>query len=437
MTCRQPNPSPRFPSPPMRILAPLLLLSSLPLLPASLAAQGVVAIKAGRVVTMAGADLTDVTVLVENGRITKLGADVEVPWNAQVIDATTKVVMPTYVLAHSSGGMRGSNENLANVPYLTVQDAVDPSSRFFDEALRNGIAAIHVIPGNRTLIGGQGMVCKPYGQTVEDLAIRARGGLKISLHADRGGAVAQVRKLRRAFDDVREAVADLERQRKEFEAEKAASGDTKKEFEGKLDLTKQPTADLLARKNTAFFYVPDAAMVPEALRIAKDYGFDAVYVLGERVHRAVARLSGLDHPVVLTGDLEFWEKDEVTGKQTKICPAAELYRRGVPFALDVSTGQSGAERYPWWQMATLMRNGVDRATALQSLTTIPAKILGLDAELGSLEVGKRASLQILTGDPLAATTWVDAVLVDGELVYERSKDPRLQHLFGVSQETDK
>ena len=142
-------------------------------------------------------------------------------------------------------------------------------------------------------------------------------------------------------------------------------------------------------------------------------------------------------PMKVSIRLIVWEKDEVTGKQTKICPAAELYRRGVPFALDVSTGQAGADRYPWWQMATLMRNGIDRATALQSLTTVPAKILGLDAELGSLQVGKRASLQILTGDPLAATTWVDEVLVDGELVYERSKDPRLQHLFGVSQETDK
>lgn len=430
MTPRSTSSSLRFPPPPMRLLATLFLLSSL-------AAQNTVAVKAGRVITMAGPDLTNVTVLLENGRITKIGADVEVPWNAQVIDATDKVVMPTYVLAHSSGGMRGANENLANVPYLSVQDAVDPSSRFFDEVLRNGIGAIHVIPGNRTLIGGQGMVCKPYGQTVEDLAIRARGGLKVSLYAERGGAVAQVRKLRRALDDVRDAVADLARRKQEFEAEKAASGDTKKEFEDKLDLTKQPTADLLAKKNTAYFYVPDAAMVPEALRIAQDYGFDTVYVLGERVHRAIARLSGLAHPVVLTGDLEFWEKDEVTGKQVKICPAAELFQRGVPFALDVSTGQNGADRYPWWQMATLMRNGVDRTTALHSLTTVPAKVLGLETELGSVAVGMRASLQILTGDPLSATTWVDAVILDGELSYERSKDQRLQHLFGTSQETDK
>ena len=59
-----------------------------------------------------------------------------------------------------------------------------------------------------------------------------------------------------------------------------------------------------------------------------------------------------------------------------------------------------------------------------------AKILGLDDQVGTLEVGKRANIQILTGDPLQATTWVDKVLLDGDVVYDRSKDARLQYLFG-------
>ena len=63
---------------------------------------------------------------------------------------------------------------------------------------------------------------------------------------------------------------------------------------------------------------------------------------------------------------------------------------------------------------------------------VPAKILGLDDQVGTLEVGKRANIQILTGDPLKATTWVDKVLLDGEVVYDRSKDARLQYLFGKS-----
>jgi imidazolonepropionase-like amidohydrolase len=91
-------------------------------------------------------------------------------------------------------------------------------------------------------------------------------------------------------------------------------------------------------------------------------------------------------------------------------------------------------RYPWWQMATAIRNGVDADEALKSLTIVPAKILGLDDQVGTLEVGKRANLQVLTGDPLQAETWVEKVLLDGEVVYDRSKDARLQYLFGKTDE---
>jgi hypothetical protein len=59
----------------------------------------------------------------------------------------------------------------------------------------------------------------------------------------------------------------------------------------------------------------------------------------------------------------------------------------------------------------------------------PAQLLGLGDQIGSLGEGKLGNLQILTGDPLQATTWVETVVLEGQVVYERSKDPRLQYLF--------
>ena len=64
------------------------------------------------------------------------------------------------------------------------------------------------------------------------------------------------------------------------------------------------------------------------------------------------------------------------------------------------------------------------------MTITPAAILGLEDQFGSVEEGKIANLQILTGDPLQATTWVETVLLEGKVVYERSEDPRLKYLFG-------
>ena len=107
------------------------------LLSSPIASQDLVAIKAGKVITVTRGEIENAVILIENGRITKIGTDIEPSWEAKVIDASDKVVMPTYVLAHASGGMSGANENMSNVPYLTVQDAVDPSSTWFEEALRN------------------------------------------------------------------------------------------------------------------------------------------------------------------------------------------------------------------------------------------------------------------------------------------------------------
>lgn len=432
MTDLERRPNPPFDRSMTRFSLPLAVLLSATLLPG----QDAVAIKAGTLHTITRGTLKDAVILIENGRIVKIGEDLEPSWNAKVIDASDKVVMPTYVIAHTEGGMNGGNEQMANVPYLTVQDAIDPSSSYFEEALRNGIGTVHVIPGNRTLIGGLGMVVRPHGRTVEDMTVRTKGGMKLSLEGS-GSRMAQIRKLRRAFEETAEYLADYNRRKAEFEKEKAAGAiDEKKEWEEEIDPKKKPLIDLLEGKDTAYLYVPSAAEIPEALRIANSHKFETVMVLGPQCYKAAHRLSGLGKPVILEADMEIWETDPETDEETQICPAAELQKRGIPFALSVDTGGgrrgggSDSARYPWWQMASAIRHGVSRKAAIESMTIIPARILGLDGEVGSIEEGKVANLQILTGDPLAATTWVDTVLLEGAIAYERDKDPRLLHLFG-------
>ena len=408
---------------------------------ASLQGQDIVAIKAGKLITMAGNALSDAVVIIENGKIKVIGnaKDVEVPWDAKVIDASKKVVMPTYVIAHTNGGMSSGNERMANVPYLTVQDAVDPASKYFEESLRNGVGTVHVIPGNQTLLGGSGMVVKPYGKTVEDMAVLSKTGLKMSLAAGgRGGGsrMAQIQKMRRALKDIKDYMADYERRKKEFEEEKAAGATEKEKFEEKIDEKKQPVVDLLEGKASAYFYVPSTVELHEAIRLVKKYKLKVVLVLGSRCHQAAKTLKDLKTPIVLDATMEYFEKDPETEEEEKHCPAASFSKAGVTWAMSLGTGSTAMNRYPWWQMAVAIRNGVSRDEALKALTTVPAKILGIDDQVGTLEVGKRANLQILTGDPLKATSWVDKVLLDGEVVYERAKDARLQYLFGKSDDDD-
>ncbi|MDP6928679.1 MAG: amidohydrolase family protein [Planctomycetota bacterium] len=419
----------------------LAIVITLSALTAHLGAQAeLVAVKAGKVITMTGTNLENAVILIENGLIKEISTDVKPAWNAKVIDASDRVVMPTWVLAHTSGGMSGANENLANVPYLTVDDAIDPSSGFFTDCLRNGIGTLHVIPGHATLIGGQSMVVRPHGRTVEDMVVKSRAGLKLSLQASGGSRMGQIRKLRRAFQDVQDHIKDFARRKQEFEQEKAA-GATEKEFEEKPDPKKQPVIDMLEGKLAGYLYVPSAAEMAEALRLASQNKFPLVLVLGARCHMASSLLKRHGKPVILDPSFDYRETDPETDEETHICAAAELAKQNIEFALSVNasgygssyrggSGSTSPQRYPWWQMATCIKHGVDRKTALEAFTTVPAKILGMEKEVGTIEAGKIANLQILTGDPLKATTWVETVLLEGEVVYERSKDRKLKHLFG-------
>ncbi|MEO0481370.1 MAG: amidohydrolase family protein [Planctomycetota bacterium] len=405
----------------------------------SLAAQELLAVRGGTVHTMKDGVMENATILIEDGVITAIGTEVEVPWNATVVDAEGKIVLPSYVLAHSSGGMGGQNERMANVPFLTVEDALDPSSQYFEDGRRNGIGTMHIIPGNRTLIGGQGMIVRPFGKTVEDMALATRTGLKMSLQASGGSRLQQIRGMRNALRDAARAQDELARKRELFEQEQAAGAIPEdQEFEEELDERQAPVAKLLNGELRGFLYVPGAPEVAEVEQMKADYPvLDLALIVGPRCYKAADRLAALGFPVILDSSaLEYTETDPLTDEDTLICPAKVFSDAGIDFALSLSSGITGASRYPWWQMAVMVRHGVGRDQALRSLTTRPAEILGLDDRIGSLAEGMTANVQILTGDPLSATTWVDTLVLDGEVVYRRSEDRRLKILFGENDDAE-
>lgn len=390
--------------------------------------QDLVAIKAKTIHTITGPSIQDGVILLQNGRIKTIAkaSDVEIPWSATVIDASDKIVMPTWVLAHSSGGMRGSNESMQNVPWLTVADAIDPASTYFEGMLRNGVGTVHVLPGNNTLLAGSGLVVRPFGRTVEDMTVAANTGMKMSLLAGGGSRLQKIREMRRAIAEIREYLANFHREKTEFEKEQAAGAIPKdKKWEKEIDRKKQAAVDLIEKKLKGWLYVPSFAELDEALRMGKD--LDLNFVLGANLDEAMPLLTKLKAAVVLDGALEYFETDPETRKEKQYCSAKMLADAGVPFALSLAS--SGPSSYPWWQFGTCVRNGISRQQALEALTMVPAKMLGLSDQVGSLEVGKLGNIQILTGDPLQATTWVDTVVLEGAVVYERSKDPRLKYLF--------
>ncbi|MEQ8764248.1 MAG: amidohydrolase family protein [Planctomycetota bacterium] len=384
-------------------------------------AQESIAIRGGRVITMAGPVLENGTVLIRDGKIAAVGTDVKVPVEARVIDANGKVVMPGFVEAHSSEGMTRSNETNPVVPYLSVLDTVDPMRSYFEDARRNGTTTVAVVPANRTMIGGQAAILKTGPDFVDAMILRREAGIKISFepqgNASRMGHLAALRK---ELADAKKAASE-----KPKEGEEAPQSPTDAALEAAMK-------KLVQGEMPVFLYCDTAMDVAPALKLTEEYGFRPILVLGRDCYKAADQIAKAGLTVVLDPNLVFWETDERTGEDRKIVVTEVFEKAGVPFTFQVDSGAStnlGAN-YLWYQAATAVKYGLPREKALEALTILPARLLGVDRYVGSLEVGKEGDVIVLTGDPLEVQTWVETTICRGEVVYERANDAQLQRLLG-------
>ncbi len=387
-----------------------------------------IVIKASKIITIVGKDIRTGIILIEDGIIKAVGGDVEIPWDADVIEAKDKVVMPGFVLAHTSSGLDRANENVPEVPFISTFDSIDPLSTYFEDSLRDGVVAMLVLPGNNTLLGGTGTVVRPHGRTLEAMLIKRYTGLKISLQPTKNTSrMGHMQRFRRYMNDLKDYLEEYEQRKKDAE-------DEKKPFDEEIDPRKQSMIDLLDKKLTAFIYCDRASDVPKAIEIQKTHKLNTVLVLNPDCYKAVDLIAKSKLPVILSPQLIIWETNEETNEEDmKIVPMI-FHKAGVKFAFQTDTSQYG-RRYLWYQAATALRHGMKRTEALKSITLYPAQFIGVDDRLGSIEVGKEATLLFLTGDPLDAQTWVDQVMIAGEIVYERAKDKRLKKLLEKPEET--
>jgi imidazolonepropionase-like amidohydrolase len=367
------------------------------------------AIKNARILTISGAEIEGGSVIVKGGRIEAVGKDLEIPWDAKVVDAGGRTLLPGLIEAHTFRGLDRPNERMPSVPFVSAFDAVNPVDPYFEDALRQGICALGVSPGHDTLIGGQICLMKPAGGTTERMLLGKNAFLKISLKPRAGTSrMAHVAALRRELDEARDA--------------------EKEKSEGEAAAKREPLLRLLRGALPAMVYCPTASDVLKAIELSETYKFRVTLVLGRDGWKAVDEIAKRKLDVVLAPELAYWETDEETREEVRRHGAAPFAKAGVRFALQTDGSPYGGA-YLWYQAAQALKQGVSRADALRAITLAPAEILGLGARLGTIEKGKDATFTLFTGDPLDAQTWVDRVWIEGRSVYERAKDERLKRVL--------
>ncbi|TFD60172.1 amidohydrolase [Cryobacterium suzukii] len=379
-----------------------------------------------RVVPVLGDTIPNGTVLIENGRIRAIGADLSVPSGAEVIDASGKWVLPGFIEAHGhvgiheeANGWAGNDTNEMTGPNMAAVraiDAINIDDEGFRDALSGGVTTIVVKPGSGNPIGGQSVAIKSWGgRTIDEQVISESVSIKSALGENPKrvyGDKSQTPSTRLGVSLViRQAFVDAQNY---VEARDAAA---EKGDAFTRDLGKEALARVLSGELAWDQHVHRHDDIATAIRLAEEFGYRLVINHGTEGHKIADVLAEKNIPVIFGPMLTARTKVELRDRD--IGNLAVLAAAGVRVAITTDHPVVPVN-FLVHQASLAVKEGLPVQTALEALTVNPAVILGLDSRVGSLTVGLDADIVIWSGDPLDLGSRAEIVLIDGVEVYRHS-----------------
>jgi imidazolonepropionase-like amidohydrolase len=404
--------------PRLAILLVILLASRWPA--AGRAAEPPLAIRGDVVHTMAGPAIADGVVLIEGGKVARVGpaAEVEIPAGTRVIRGA--VVTPGLIDAHTVVGLSGwlnqdqDQDQLDRgdpvQPELRAVDSYNPRERLVEWVRGFGITTIHTGHAPGALVSGQTMIVKTVGDSVEEAVLEPVAMVAVTL-----GDAARPSDEKKSPGTRSKAVAMLrgELVKARDYARKRDHADPEKRPD--RDLRREIFADVLAKKRPLLVTANRAADIDAALRVAEEFGVRIVLDSAAEAYLAVDRIKAAGVPVIVHPTMRRAGMGETENLSFET--AATLRREGIPIAL-----QSGYEGYvpktrvALFEAAVAVANGLTTEEALAAITIDAAKILGVDGRVGSLAPGKDGDVAVFDGDPFEYVTHCTAVVIDGRMV---------------------
>ena len=416
----------------------------LPLLSADAFSAQEIAIQAGTILPISDAPIENGTILIKDGKIAALGQNIAVGADARIIDASGKFVIPGLIDAQSRLFVIDSelNEGRSIAPELNILDGLDPFIKEAPEVAAQGVTAIYISPGSRSLIGGTGAVLKLNGSKdvgkmllKADVAVKATIGVSANNESSSLGRLAHYSSIREALLETKIYMHNKEKHAREMAEynKKEAEYEKKKEVRPteKIDKPKRPArfrpnptreilAKVLSKEVPLQIEAHRVTDILNALRLADEFGFTLIldkctegYMVAEEIARRKA-------PVILGPvSASFVDMPRLEYRNHDIRNAAILSEKGIKLALGVSGRDGASSKFVTLAAAMAVANGMDKDMALRAVTLTPAEILGVADRIGSLEVGKDADIVILSGHPLDTLSQVEMVLIEGKTVFER------------------
>jgi imidazolonepropionase-like amidohydrolase len=398
------------------------------------------------VMTVTKGSIAHGSVLVENGKISAVGKNLSAPAGATVVDGAGQFLTPGLIDCHSHTAIEGGvNEgSMSDSSLVNIKDVLNPTDINIYRALAGGLTVSNVLHGSANAIGGQTVVIKlRWGKTAPQLLFEgATPGIKFALgeNPKRQGYpsmtfanpnAAPERRYPGTRMGVEEVIRESFTEARNYQAtwkqynDQTATGEHP--IPPRRDLRLEPLVEVLEGKRYVHAHCYRADEILMLLRVADEMGFKIrtlQHVLeGYKVAKEIAA-----HGAGASTFSDWWSYKEEAYDATPY-NAAIMQKKGVVVSLNSDSDE--LQRHLNLEAAKTMRyGGLSEDEALAMVTINPAKQLGIDNTVGSIEVGKSADLVLFDRDPLSNYSKPLKVWIDGNEYFDRDRDLQARVEFG-------
>jgi imidazolonepropionase-like amidohydrolase len=435
---------------------------------AALAASGdTVLIHNVDVYPITAAPMKGVSVLIQDGKISDIGAKLVPAKGVRVVEGKGLRVYPGMLDSGTELGLSEISAVRESVdtgelgefmPQLRALIAVNPESEHFSVVRVNGITSVMTFPssgggggggggrfggGERQMISGQAALIHTDGWTWEDMeinrsaamhlifpSIAGRGGRGGGTPSDfsvpdlfgaAGAGAGGYTAARRTYEQQIAHLNDFFDDARKYQKAKAANAPG---FE--RDLKFEAMIPVLERKVPVAISAGRASTIHDAIAFSEKQNIKIVILQPRELGKVAAELKAKNIPVVLGRVLALPETEDSPYDESFTLPA-EAYKAGVKFAF--GTFNNEFVRNLPYQAATAVGFGLPYDEALKAVTINPAEIWGVSDKVGSVEKGKVADLMVTDGDPLEIQTQVKYLYIKGKEVALTNKQTRLNDKY--------
>lgn len=397
-----------------------------------------VAIRNATILTAAGPRIQNGTIVLRDGKVAAIGANVAVPSDAQVVDGTGKFVTPGIIDTHSHLGVYaapgvdalsdGNEMTSPSTPQVWAEHSVWPQDPQFPRALSAGVTTIQILPGSANLFGGRSVVLKVVpSRTVQGMKFpEAKYGLKMACGENPKRVYAQ-RGLMTRMGNVagyRAQWINAEAYRRRWD--KWLAGDRKGDPPSR-DLAMETLAEVLRGNILVHNHCYRADEMAQMIDIAKEFGYSIKsFHHAIEAYKVADLLAANDIAASVWSDWGGFKMEAMDGVRGNLPLLHNAGARTIVHSDDAN----GMQRLNQ-DAAKGMSEGagiginVSEDEAIKWITLNPAWALGLDDRIGSLEAGKNADVVLWDRNPFSIYARAEKVWIDGAMLFDRL-DPSQQ-----------